>query len=1303
MVEKSIRQYQEELKTIRRQLVNADQIKAENLRTIDELRENQKIYLALAEHNPDWIFWLDADDRLVYISSACRRLTGYEPEEFKKDAKLLFKVIHPDDRPAFDEHLRFVHKAKSHAEEEFRIIRKDRKTRWISQVCQPVYDIEGQYAGVLTSNRDITETKSAGPVSPEGGKFYRLISDNMGDVVWTMDLNLQMTYVSPSVSLLRGYPAEEAVKQNLRDALTESSLQKFNDVWASEMAQERPGKVFYNRSLILQLEFQCKDGSTIWTETRITPLRDDDKKIVEILGVSRDITELKQTQENLISEEIKLRQSESQLRALLNAATESIFLMDTDGHILFANEKTAQHLGTDLETLLKEGDINKYLLPDAAVNLRQHIQQVQKTGKPFHFQEELSGKTISSSIYPAVEEDGRVSALAVFSLDITDRKNSDAAVAESQRRLVEAESKSQQLESQLRNTDIQLREIQNLLDEAENIAKQFEDQLRKTEAQLRDSQNLLGEAENKSRQFENQLHKTETQLRESQNLFHETQSKLSLSENRLLQTENRLKEGGHQSRQSENQLRAILNAATESIFLMNMEGKILYANEMSAERLGTDLQNLLAGRSVFDFLPPDVAEKRKKYVTIIQKTGQPVRFEDERNGRTILNSLYPITNEDGKVVQLAVFGMDITDRKTAEQAVEESRRTTAAANRMFKQVIDSIPGRVFWKDRNSIYLGSNLLFAQDAGEDHLENLIGKKDQNLAWRNRAKQYRQDDLEIMTSGKPKMNYEELLTLPDGTKRWFKKTKVPMTDDDGLVIGVLGVYDEITEQKAAVENLAESETRYRSLFENNHMAMLLIDPANGRITDANTAAVDYSGWNREDLLHKKLSDITGLTAREMTKQMNTVLTQKRKYFTFKYKRADGSVRDVEVFSAPLQFRGKTLLYAMLYDITDRVQMEDALRQAEKLDSLGILAGGIAHDFNNLMTVVQGNIDVALLTLPEEDVACQSLRAAQSAVEKTRDLTSRLITFSRGGAPMLKACRIENLLGDAARNSLKSSQVELILDIPGDLWPAEVDQIQIKQCFGHLADNAEEAMPDGGTLIIRAENADITEADALPLAEGPYLKIIFEDTGIGIAAEHIAKIFDPYYSTKSMGQNKGMGLGLAVCHSVLKKHGGYITVNAEEGRGATFVLYLPAKPGTVVEEEPSAMESAPPQKRVLVMDDNEEIRKILEIYIEKLGYDVASVMDGQKAIQTYKEAQEEGDVFSAVFMELSVKQGLGGKATLAKLKNIDPDVKAVAILSEHDNSRIQEFLDLGFESVLGKPFRLEDMKKVLKDLFKS
>jgi PAS domain S-box-containing protein len=1236
MAEKSVRQYQEEIKTIRRQLVNADHIKAENLRMIEELRENQKLYTVLADNNPDWVLWLDPDDRLVYISPACRRLTGYEPEEFKKDMKLLFKIIHPDDREAFDEHLRFVHKSKGHAEEEFRIIRKDRKTRWISHICQSVYDIEGRFAGVLSSNRDITETRNEQPAFPESTKFYRLIAENMGDVVWTMNLDLQMTYVSPSVSLLRGYPAQEALEQNLGDALTEASLKKFNEVWTEEMAQETPGKVFYNRSLILPLEFQCKDGSAIWTETRITPLRDEDKRIVEILGVSRDITELRQAQENLISEEAKLRQSESRLKALLNAATESIFLMDSKGRVLFANEKTAQYLGTRLETLLAEGDVEKYLKPEAAAKLREHIQQVHKSAKPVHFQQDLPDRIISSSIYPAIGEDGSVSALAVFSLDITDRRNSDAELAESAKLLKDAQSESSRLESRLRKTEIEMGEIQNLLEEAENISKQFEDKLKQTENRLLDNQILLAEAQKKSTQLESRLRETQTRLSENRNMLdanesrltkgeinlkqvenklHEnrnmlseaekkirqlesqlsqeqdrlrerenqlgtTADKLKLSESRLRQAEASLAEGDYASRLTENRLRALADAVTEAIFLVNEDGRTHLANEAAAACLGTDMPSLQAGQSIFDLLPKQAVEKYKKYAATVLQTGRPAQYEDELNDRMFLNSLYPVTSPEDRAVQVAVFAMDITERRRTAQSIEENLRLSAA--------------------------------------------------------------------------------------------------------------------------LEGLTQSEARYRDLFENNNMPVLLIDPSGASIIEANDAAVSFSGLSRQELYGKKLPDFTGLSSRETVRQINAVLTGKSRHVDLKYKLADGSVRDVELFGAPAQSDGKTMLYATLYDITGRGLTGQSAPAQQKTDTgmqaLEILAEDIAREFNNLMTVVQGNIDIALFALPESDDAGQSLQYAQDALEKTRELSGRLISLSGVEETEHKPRRIRNILSEAAEGVTDACGIELILDLPYDLWPAEADPEKIRHCFAHLVDNAREAMPEGGTLIIRAENVEITHNAAVPLAEGPYLKINFEDTGTGIAADHVNKIFDPYFSTAKTGKNRG--LGLAICHAVFKKHGGYITVNSGEGRGATFIVYLPAAPGAVVEDQPPFGNDSPQPKRILVMDDHEEIRKVLEAYIKKLGFDATSVSDGITALQVYQEALEEGDAFNAVLMELSVKQGLGGRETLARLKNFDPDVKAVAILSDEGHPGAREYLDSGFKGVLGKPFRLEEMKKILSEL---
>ncbi len=1522
MVEKSNRQYIEEIKSIRRQMAYSEQQKSEYLETIQKLTETEMLYRNLAENDPDWTFWLNADNRLIYISSSSRRVTGYEAEEFKKDPKLLFKIILPEDRTEFDDHLRFAHKSKTHTEEEFRILNKDKKTRWISHITRPVYNADGEYDGLIASNRDITETKSKDDSSRDSQLGYRLLAENMNDVIWTMDPTLRPTYISPSIEQLLGYTVEEAMDQNLRVTLTSSSFQKFNEVWSAEMAQDRSGKSLNTRSVSLHLEFRRKDESTVWTECRFIPLRNDDKKIIEIIGVCRDISDAVVARENLNVSETKLQQNDHQMKTLLDAATESIYLTDTNGKVLFANETTARRLGTDLRILMTGGNIYDFFPPDTGVKYRQHILQAQKTNKPVYFHDELLNKIIAYSAYPVAGNDGKVTEIAVFGLDITDRQTAEASVQECIRKLAQAErltnmiinaapvriywkdknsvylgcnywfakdagrkkpddligdtdknmawgSQAEQIreedlavmngkesrinreelqispdgkqiwllttkipltdaegriigiigtyqditeykstqeklavgEKKLREKEKQLREGQDQLIETSKKLEETQNQLQERERKLREDQNQLGEnekqlhenqnklndishrfqesqsqlqeREQQLRQAQNRLDEIEKQLHENQNRFgdtsqkfqetqsllkereqllRQTQSRLDenekqlrenqnklqdlekhlrenqiqlgesvkhseANENRLKETEKLLREAQTQLREndkksqetnsklmvSEKQLLAILNASMESLFLLDPAGKVLYANETTAQRLNTDIPTLYAGRTIFDFIPAPAAEKRSKYLAEIIKNGRPTNFEDEEFGKTISYSIYPINGQDGKTFQLAVFGMDITDRKTAEQAAQQNDLHVHETNRILQQIIDAIPIRIFWKDQNSVYLGSNHLFALDAGRDNPDSLIGQTDRNLVSSKLAERYRQEDQEVIKSRKSKSNTEELFTTPAGKKIWIRTTKAPLSDGEGKVIGVLGMYDDITEQKKTGEEVAANEKYYQSFFENNYIPVLLVDPAGGAIVDANLAACSYFGWSRKELTAKKISDITMQSAREIGKQLNLAAKQKNSRFLLKQKMADGSTRDAEVFSGPLSFHGRSVLYCLLYDVTGRAQMEQPVGQADKLDSLGILAGGIAHDFNNLMTIVQGHIDVALLTLPENDFAFTNLQAAQNAVEKTRDITTRLITLSKGGTPVLKVSRIDNLLDAATVNSLKSSDVELVLNFPGDLWPAEVDRNQIRQCFSHLVDNAREAMPDGGNLTISGENVYITEADALPLIEGPYLKIAFEDSGKGIPQEQLARIFDPYYSTKPMAEDQGMGLGLAVCHSVLKKHGGYITVNSEEGHGAIFSVYLPAKPGAVVEEEPAAVTAPPAPKRILIMDDNADIRKILQIYMEKLGFEVTAVAEGQEVIRQYREAKETDEAFAAVFMEISVKQGLGGEATLSRLKNIDPDVKAVAILSEHGDSRAPKFLALGFKDVLGKPFRLEDMKRILSGLLDS
>jgi PAS domain S-box-containing protein len=374
----------------------------------------------------------------------------------------------------------------------------------------------------------------------------------------------------------------------------------------------------------------------------------------------------------------------------------------------------------------------------------------------------------------------------------------------------------------------------------------------------------------------------------------------------------------------ERQLRAILEASTQTVFLMEKDGRLLMANKKTAERLKTDMETLEKG-SLYDFLPPDVAESRCKNIQQVIDTGNPLLFEDERFGRTILNSIYPIRGKDGHVTHLAVFELDITEEKQARRITEESRRKLAETNAMLQQVIDTIPVRIFWKDLNSVYLGCNRLFAGDAGRQEPADLIGDNDYNMAWKQQADSYRKDDQNVMVSGISKINYEEPQSTPTGNQIWLRTTKVPLRDQEGHVIGLLGTYEDITERKVMEKRLRESEARYRNLFQNNHAILLVIDPEDGRIVDANPAACDYYGYDLDHLRGVSITDINILTSEQVFEEMARAKAEERKHFYFYHRLANGEVRPVEVYSGPALVDGRELLYSIVHDISERKKAEE------------------------------------------------------------------------------------------------------------------------------------------------------------------------------------------------------------------------------------------------------------------------------------------------------------------------------------------------------------------------------------------
>ncbi|OGW36603.1 MAG: hypothetical protein A2010_03265 [Nitrospirae bacterium GWD2_57_9] len=381
---------------------------------------------------------------------------------------------------------------------------------------------------------------------------------------------------------------------------------------------------------------------------------------------------------------------------------------------------------------------------------------------------------------------------------------------------------------------------------------------------------------------------------------------------------------------------------------------------------------------------------------------------------------------------------------------------------------------------------------------------------------------------------------------------------------------------------------------------------------------------------------------------------------------------------------------------EMAEREIMEAELLKAQKLESLGILAGGIAHDFNNLLSSLLGNVSLAMLDLERDHPAYQQLAGAEKACLRAQDLTRQLLTFSKGGAPVKKTTDLGELIREASGFALRGSRVRCEIAVSEGLHLADVDEGQISQVVHNLVINADHAMPEGGTIDIRCSNVHIGKRSVIPLKEGDYILIGVEDRGVGIPKEHLAKIFDPYFTTKQ----KGSGLGLATTYSIIKKHGGHIAVESTLGSGTIFNVYLPASNGKIIlpkHEEPDMRNG---EGMILIMDDEDEVRETTGKVLMRIGYNVDYAADGMEAIDKYRKAKETGRCYDLVIMDLTVPGGMGGKEAMQKLREVDPGVKAIVSSGYSNDPIMANYKTYGFSGVVTKPYRLKDLSEEVRKI---
>ena len=514
--------------------------------------------------------------------------------------------------------------------------------------------------------------------------------------------------------------------------------------------------------------------------------------------------------------------------------------------------------------------------------------------------------------------------------------------------------------------------------------------------------------------------------------------------------------------------------------------------------------------------------------------------------------------------------------------------------------------------------------------------------------------------------------------------------------------------TRKKSELElSLIESEEKFRLLMELATDGVLVVQ--DGKIKEVNYYLAKMCGYSIDEVLDTDLAsffhadDIETIEAiyEKPLKDDNALAVHD---LTLMCK--NGHRIEVEVIAGRFTFQNKASNLLVLRDISDRSKSDRELERTRQLESIAALSGGIAHDYNNLLTAIIGNISLAQTYLDPDDKVFLLLSQALTASQTAKDLTQKLITFSRGGSPDKKVAAVASLVKNATEFTLSGSNLKAHFNFPDNLWPVEVDKRQIGQAIHNVIMNAREAMPEGGLIEISAENVT-SDDDLSNLRNGKYVKISITDFGTGIAQKNLDKIFNPYFSTKKMGNKKGTGLGLSICHSIIRKHGGNVTVESKYRHGTTFHIYLPSANGKSPDQRTAdtAEQEIPVfgEGRVLVMDDEAMIRKLAGELLSYLGYEVDFARDGAEAVKHYKKALDSKKPFDAVILDLTVKGGMGGKETIQKLVKIDPHVVAILSSGYCNDPGITDFDQYGFSGVVTKPYTMSELGAKLNQVVAS
>lgn len=754
-------------------------------------------------------------------------------------------------------------------------------------------------------------------------------------------------------------------------------------------------------------------------------------------------------------------------------------------------------------------------------------------------------------------------------------------------------------------------------------------------------------------------------------------------------------------KQSEEKYRRLYNETPVLLHSINMDGTIVEVNDYWLRTMGYERDEVI-GKKVTDFYTDASKQYFMEFVLpafLHDGIAKDVPYQFIRKNGEVLDVLLSATAERdaaGNIVRSQAVIQDITKQKQVEAALMQNER-------MLQTIIDTEPDCIKVIDEESRLIMMNRAGLQMLQVESLEQVRGQFVCPLV----APEHQQAFMDLtrrVFQGQPG-RLEFQMTGMRGSQLWLETYAVPLRNEKDEIIALLGVTRDVTERKKAENAIRESEERFRAITMTASDAIMLMDDR-GKIVNWNPAAERMFGYSAEEVAGRDLHVFLAPQRLHHVYQKgfaNFVATGQgpviNRSVEMDAQKKDGTEFPIEVSTSAMNIGGHWHALGIVRDITERKRLEQELVKTQKLESIGTLAGGIAHDFNNLLQGIFGFISLAKMTIDQKEKALAMLDQAEKALHQSVNLTTQLLTFSKGGKPLKKVFNLQPVIENAIRFSLSGSSVGHLLLVKETIRQVDADEGQISQVIQNIVLNAEQSMPLGGRITITLRNARRSDITSPPdTGERDFVEISIQDTGIGIPPEYLSRIFDPYFTTKE----RGSGLGLATAYSIIRNHGGTIQVSSELGKGSTFTIGIPASvAGSSEERAASSPVKADSRKvRILVMDDEKVVREVAGALISSLGHDVAFAEHGEAAISQYRAAMDAGKRFDMALLDLTIKGGMGGLETVQKLLQIDPEVKAIVSSGYSDDAGMSDYQSKGFKAFLKKPYNMEDLKNILNEL---